>query len=158
VSFTAWRICKHKHSKDAFTGEGARLFGGRWNHPGVAVVYVAESQSLAALEMLVHLNAAALLAKYVLIPVEIGEALVSDVDRARLPSNWKSDPAPPEAKALGDQWVLSGNSVALRVPSILMPNESNFLLNPEHADFSKLKIGQALGFEFDGRLRKAAKP
>lgn len=157
MSLTAWRICKRKHLKHAFSGEGARLFGGRWNNPGVAVVYVAGSQSLAALEMLVHLNASDLLAKYVLIPVEIEETMIASMDPGRLPKNWRRDPAPPESKAVGDEWILSGSSVVLRVPSTLVPSESNFLLNPGREDFSLLKIGEPLGFEFDARLRKSTK-
>jgi RES domain-containing protein len=69
VNLTAWRICKRKHYRHAFNGEGARFFGGRWNNPGTAIVYVAGSQALAALEMLAHFDAADLLSKYVLVPV-----------------------------------------------------------------------------------------
>jgi RES domain-containing protein len=153
VSLTAWRICKKSHSKTAFDGEGARRFGGRWNNPGTTVVYVAESQSLAALEMLVHLHSADLLGKYVLIPVEIEESLIVEVNRSQLSKNWRSDPAPAAAKNIGDDWVQSATSVALRVPSTLVPGESNFLLNPKHQDFSKLRMGEPVGFQFDGRLR-----
>jgi RES domain-containing protein len=142
VSLTAWRICKQKHSKHAFSGEGARRFGGRWNNPGTAVIYVAGSQSLAVLEILVHLNSADLLGKYMLIPVEIEESLIGDV--SVLPKNWGTYPAPPEVKLIGDSWVMGRSSVALRVPSTLVPNENNFLLNPQHADFSKLRIGVPL--------------
>lgn len=156
MSLTVWRICKQKHCKHAFSGEGARRFGGRWNNPGTAVVYVAGSQSLAALEMLVHLNAADLLAKYALIPVEIEESLIVEIPE--LPKNWKSYPAPREAKLLGDEWVRSASSVVLRVPSTVVPSESNFLLNPYHAEFFKLKIGEPLRFDFDVRLRKPTKP
>jgi len=156
VNLTAWRICKRKHCKHGFTGEGARRFGGRWNSPGTPIVYVAGSQSLAALEMLVHLNAADLLAKYVLIPVEIDEGLITGV--SALPKNWRVYPAPAEARVVGDDWIVSGSSVVLRVPSTLVPSENNFLLNPRHADFSKLKIGEALEFEFDIRLKKTTKP
>jgi RES domain-containing protein len=152
VSLTAWRICKKSHSKTAFDGEGARRFGGRWNNPGTTVVYVAESQSLAALEMLVHLHSPDLLGKYVLIPVEIEESLIVRVDRTSLPKNWRSDPGPVEVKSIGDEWAQSGKSVALCVPSTLVPDESNFLLNPRHAEFSTLRVGVAVGFQFDGRL------
>jgi RES domain-containing protein len=138
VSFTAWRICKEKHSKHAFSGEGARLFGGRWNSPGTSVVYVAGSQSLAALEMLVHLSAADLLGKYVLIPVEIEESFIAEIPL--LPKSWRAYPAPTEMRIIGDEWAHSGSSVALRVPSTLVPSEANFLLNPQHADFPGSKL------------------
>jgi RES domain-containing protein len=84
VTVTAWRITKRKHARHAFTGEGAREFGGRWNHPGTAVVYTAQSQSLAALEMVVHLDSPDLLEKYVLLAVEIDDA---STDSSRLPRN-----------------------------------------------------------------------
>ncbi len=153
MSITAWRICKKNHSNVAFDGEGARQFGGRWNNPGTAVVYVAESQSLAALELLVHLHSADLLGKYVLIPVEIDESLIVQLDRDLLPKTWRSDPAPAQVKSAGDEWAQSGKSVALRVPSTLVPDESNFLLNPRHAEFSKLHRGAPISFQFDSRLR-----
>jgi RES domain-containing protein len=156
VSLTAWRICKQKHCKHAFTGEGARLFGGRWNNPGTAVVYVAGSQALATLEMLVQLNAPDLLGKYVLIPVEIETGMIADLPE--LPDNWKIYPAPAEIRQIGDDWVVAQGSVALRVPSTLVPSENNFLLNPRHEDFPRLKIGKPLEFEFDSRFRKPAKP
>ena len=91
---TAWRITKRKHARNAFTGEGAREFGGRWNNPGTAVVYTAQSQSLAALEMLVHLDSSELLQKYVLIGVEFDESLIMPVEPSALPRHWRSDPPP----------------------------------------------------------------
>lgn len=152
MTFTAWRITKRKRARDAFTGEGAREFGGRWNNPGTAMVYTAESQSLAALEMLVHLDSPELLQKYVLIGVEIDDELVTQLDMSRLPRNWRDDPPPAQVRAIGDEWVVSGSSAVLRVPSALVPGENNFLLNPQHPDFAKLRIGKPLSFRFDPRL------
>jgi RES domain-containing protein len=152
VIVSAWRITKRKHAKDAFTGEGAREFGGRWNNPGTAIVYTAQSQSLAALEMLVHLDSSELLAKYVLIGVELDQALIKPVDLTALPRHWRSDPPPPEVRAVGDEWILAGSSPVLQVPSALVPGESNFLLNPAHGDFPKVRFGKPLAFQFDPRL------
>ena len=151
---TAWRITKRKHARNAFTGEGAREFGGRWNNPGTAIVYTAQSQSLAALEMLAHLDSSELLRKYVLIGVEFDQSLISAVGPAALPRNWRSDPAPPEMRSIGDNWVLSGGSAILQVPSALVPAENNFLLNPAHQDFARLRFGKALAFRFDPRLKR----
>lgn len=142
MTVTAWRITKRKHARHAFTGESAREFGGRWNHPGTTIVHTAQSQSLAALEMLVHLDSPELLEKYVLLAVEIEEALIASVESSRLPRNWRADPPPARVRAIGDEWVFSGGSVVLRVPSVLFPGESNFLLNPGHPDFSKLRMGK----------------
>ena len=149
---TSWRITKPKHARNAFTGEGAREFGGRWNHPGTAVVYTAQSQSLAALEMLVHLDSADLLDKYVLIGVEFDQSLIRPVESAALPRRWMSDPPPPEVQSIGDEWILAGSSAVLQVPSALVPGENNFLMNPAHPDFAGVRFGKPLAFRFDPRL------
>ena len=141
MNFTAWRIVKRKFRKVAFTGEGARRYGGRWNSKGVAVVYIAQSQSLAALEMLAHLDSGDVLRYYVAVPVSFDSRLVLDVDVSSLPKNWKSYPAPRKLGAIGDAWIFSGESAVLRVPSVLVPSESNFLLNPAHPMFANLLIG-----------------
>jgi RES domain-containing protein len=151
---TAWRITKRKHARNAFTGEGAREFGGRWNNPGTAIVYTAQSQSLAALEMLVHLDSSELLEKYVLIGVEFDPSLIRLVELAALPRHWTSDPPPPEVRLVGDDWVLARSSAVLQVPSTLVPGENNFLLNPEHQDFVGLRFGRPLAFRFDPRLKR----
>ena len=150
----AWRITKQKHARTASSGEGARLYGGRWNSPGVPIVYVAESQSLAVLEMLVHLDAPALLEKYVFLEVDFDASLVTDLDRSSLAKNWQSDPVPHAIQTIGDRWVFSGDSAVLRVPSVLVPAESNFLLNPRHADFVKIGISRPQAFRFDPRLAR----
>jgi RES domain-containing protein len=154
VSITAWRITKRRHLKDAFTGTGARKYGGRWNGPGTPVIYTAETQSLAALEVLVHIEAPDLLQRYVLVGVEIDASWVVELDRSRLPLNWRAQPPPHQLRTIGDQWVAGGSSVALRVPSTLVPAEFNFLLNPAHADFKKLVIKEPISFSFDERLKR----
>jgi len=154
VTFTAWRITKRSRTQAAFTGNGARKYGGRWNSPGTAIVYTAQNQSLAALEILVHLESPELLSKYVLIGVEIEEKLVSEVSRSALPRNWQTDPPRAELQRIGDQWAAKTTSAVLRVPSALVPGESNFLLNPLHDDFAKLRIASPTSFRFDPRLSK----
>jgi RES domain-containing protein len=151
---TAWRITKRKHARNAFTGEGAREFGGRWNNPGTAIVYSAQAQSLAALEMLVHLGSSERLEKYVLIGVEFDPSLIRPVELPALPTHWRSDPPPPEVRSIGDDWVLAGSSALLQVPSALVPGENNFLLNPEHKDFARLLFGKPLAFRFGPRLKR----
>lgn len=150
-----WRIAKARYSATAFDGEGASESGGRWNSPGVRVVYTSDSRALATLEMLAHLNNATLLQKYVLIPVDFPAASVTGLDRASLPATWRSYPAPPELRQLGDEWAKSRASVALEVPSVLAEGENNFLLNPEHPDFSStVVISTPQAFELDLRLLK----
>jgi RES domain-containing protein len=148
----AWRITKQKHARSAFTGEGARLYGGRWNSKGRAVVYAAESRSLALTEMLVHLQAEALLLHYVLFRCEIGESLVREIDLADLPKSWAADPAPKRDQAVGDKWIDSAASAVLRVPSAVVIGEMNYLLNPAHPDFAKIAISPQK-FRIDKRLK-----
>ena len=149
---SAWRITKRKHAKSAFTGEGARRYGGRWNSPGTAIIYTAESQSLAVLEILVHLDSPELLKKYVLFQVAIDESYILDIDAAALPRNWRAEPAPSRVQKIADDWVSKSTSAVLRVPSTLVPGESNYLLNPGHTDFRKLQISGPVPFHFDQRL------
>jgi RES domain-containing protein len=152
VNLTAWRIYKKRHAKQAFGGEGARLFGGRWNSPGHAVIYLAQSQALAALEMLVHLEAADALRRYLVCPVSFDDSLVEAIDPGALPANWRKDPAPRKLQSIGDDWIESKRSAVLRVPSAIVAVESNFLLNPAHPDFGKVMIGKGEAFRFDRRL------
>jgi len=149
---SAWRIVKRSHARAAFNGEGARLYGGRWNSPGVSIVYTAQSQSLAALELVVHLDSSELLKHYVVIEVGIDEALIARVGLAELPRDWRADPPPPAVREIGDAWAAQGRSAALQVPSATVPAEHSFLLNPRHAEFSKLRIGKPSPFQFDPRL------
>jgi RES domain-containing protein len=152
LSITAWRITKRKHARTAFSGSGARKYGGRWNSPGVAIVYAAETQSLAVLEMLVHIEQPDLLQDYVLIGVTINEAFIETLDQTQLPHNWRFAVQSLALRALGDKWAAGQSSAALRVPSALVPMENNFMLNPAHADFQKLVIGDPVDFAFDERL------
>lgn len=153
MSVTAWRIVKRKFASQAFNGEGARLFGGRWNSPGVPMVYMAQSQSLAALEILVNVEPSELLSHYVVIEVTIEPSMITAVDISALPQNWRSDPPPQKLKTIGDLWMRKNSSIVLQVPSSVIPAESNFLLNPRHPDFDKLRIGKPVAFRFDQRLR-----
>lgn len=151
---SAWRITKQKHAKTAFTGEGARLYGGRWNSAGLPVVYAAQSRALALTEILVHLESAQILSRYVFFEVEIDDSYIADVDPDSLPKNWQTEPAPHRLQEIGDDWLASGASVALRVPSAIVVGEFNYLLNPLHPDFSKIEIRGPEKFLIDKRLVK----
>ena len=153
MKITAWRIVKSRHVAGAFSGEGARRFGGRWNSKGTPLVYTAGSQALAALEMLVHLDTAELLELYRPIPITFDATMVSNVDRKSLPANWKRSPTPRAVRLIGDEWIASGRSLMLRVPSVIVPEESNYLVNVLHPDFHRLSIGRTRSFRFDTRLR-----
>lgn len=149
---TAWRIVKARHAARAFAGDGARLYGGRWNSPGVAVVYLASTRSLAALEVLVHVDRSQLLAAFVLISCSFEERLVRRLARRELPRRWRQLPSPSRLAALGDRWVREAQSAVLAVPSAIIEGETNFLLNPGHPDSRHLTIGKPQRFDFDERL------
>jgi len=148
----AWRIVKASYAASAFDGEGARETGGRWNSRGVPVVYAAGSVSLAILEVLVHTAAPDLLRAYVVVPAEIDEELVSRLEPTRLPSGWRRHPPPPQVQRTGDRWVAAGTSAVLAVPSVIVPRETNYLLNPSHPDFARLRIGPPEPLDLDARL------
>ena len=116
------------------------------------VVYTAESRSLASLEVLVHTEDTQLLAavQWMTIPVTIDEQLI-EIPK-RLPDDWRELPAPPSTREFGTQWVMHARRPALRVPSIVVEGEFNYVLNPRHADFGQLKIGTPVPFSFDPRL------
>jgi RES domain-containing protein len=146
----AWRITRAEYAADAFTGEGAAKVGGRWNSRGVAVVYTSGTRALAALETLVHLNPP-MVFKYKIIRLEFASELVRHI-QSKLPSDWRVLPAPDSTRRLGDAWVREARSAILAVPSIIIPDETNYLLNPAHPDFKKIVIGKPVDFAFDARL------
>jgi RES domain-containing protein len=149
-----WRIVKAEHKATAFDGEGARLHGGRWNSPGKRVVYCASSVSLATLEMLVHLPRAVRLPAFVVPSARLPEKLFETLDPGHLPRHWLEHPAPHGLQVIGDAWLASARSVALRVPSAVVPLETNVLLNPGHPDFAKVEFGTSCPFPLDPRLKR----
>jgi len=147
----AWRIVKKKHQKNALTGEGARLFGGRWNTPGQAIIYSTETLSGALLEILVHSNRQ-LLSHYIVYRLVFPKRIVSNVDTAELPKNWRSSPPPPKLGQIGDRWCIEQRSAALRVPNPVVPLETNYLVNPAHADYRLVEIEGPIDYVLDDRL------
>ncbi len=149
-----YRICSRKHSKKAFSGEGARIYGGRWNKPGTPLVYTSATQSLAALELLVHLDIEDLPANLVVASADIPEGLeILHVETAKLPRGWQGYPGPESLQALGTQWVNENRFAVISVPSSIIPTERNFLINPTQPSFS-LIIDKPMPFALDSRLWK----
>lgn len=148
-----WRICSRRHA--AFDGEGARRFGGRWNHRGTAIVYTSESLSLAALEYFVNLDSDLAPSGLVFISVEIPDGVAMErLEIADLPKDWRLYPAPETLQDQGTAWVAKASSVVLAVPSVVIPEERNYLLNPAHPDFKRIVISPSKPFHFDPRMRK----
>jgi RES domain-containing protein len=147
-----WRICRRRYAAGAASGEGARLYGGRWNSRGVRVVYASTSLALAAIETFVNLEPKLLPKDLVSIEGEIPETIeIARLDPKRLPRNWHG--ARNEAlRRFGDEWVRGGGTVAIQVPSAAIRGEWNLLLNPAHRDFRKVNFGAPVTFEFDARM------
>lgn len=138
----------------AWSGQGAKEAGGRWNSVGTAMVYTSEAASLTMLETLVHLHAASLLDSFTLLSVEVPDERVQEIDSTILPDNWAASEAPAVLAEIGDQWVRSGEAVALRIPSALSPVEYNFLLSPVHPEYARIvRNAVTVDFRFDERLK-----
>jgi RES domain-containing protein len=149
---TAWRITSEKYAETAFSGEGAKEYGGRFNSPGTLVVYTSESISLATLELLAKAGKRQRLSRRVVLPVTFGEHSVIAYDESDLPEAWDDRPYGPASQQVGDEWVRSGESPVLRVPSVVVPEEHNYLINPEHPKFGELEIGEPRPLSPDPRL------
>ncbi|WP_016955353.1 RES family NAD+ phosphorylase [Catenovulum agarivorans] len=146
-----YRIVKKKWAASAFDGEGARLFGGRWNNKGKACVYAASSESLALLEILVHLESDAILNSYTLLKSKLPPTEIMTL--GTLPQNWRAEPAPAQTAVIGDQWLKSEQSLALQVPSVIVPREYNYLINPLHpAMKTVLASVEEIEISIDSRL------
>ena len=149
-----WRLCRETHAASTFSGEGAFRFGGRWSPPGLAIVYCAESRSLAAMEVLVHhLDTATFkLARWTVTSADVPEAVIEKP--ARVPKDWQNLSPVADVQLFGAEWVRAARSAALRVPSAVVLGEFNYLLNPAHPDFSKIIVGKPEPFDFDTRFKR----
>lgn len=155
---TVWRITTARLSQTAFDGEGARLYGGRWNPKGWEVVYTAESQSLALLELMVQDDP--LRAHYVLIPAQLpAELLETRIDIDQLPDDWRTIGARDVLQSMGQSWLQEARTAVLSVPSAVVPAERNLLINPRHPDFTRIVLGAPQSLQTDTRLlRNLGKP
>jgi RES domain-containing protein len=147
-----WRICRARYAAQAYSGEGARLFGGRWNSKGLHVIYASTSLALAAVETFVNLEPKLLPDDLVSIQAELADIVATErLEAKALPAHWYK--ARGEAlRHFGDEWIRAQRTVALYVPSAAIRSDWNVLLNPAHADFRKLKAQKPQPFEFDLRM------
>jgi RES domain-containing protein len=147
-----WRLCRKLHAVNAFSGEGARLHGGRWNSEGVRMVYTSPSLALAAVETFVNLEPNLIPDDLVAIAAEVPDDIqAARIEISSLPRKWH-ELRDESLKALGDRWILTGEALALHVPSAAIRGEWNVLLNPEHPDFRQVKISKPRAFAFDLRM------
>src|SRR5258707_485306 len=136
-----WRVTRKAHADEPLSGEGARRYGGRWNHIGVAVVYTSESLSLAVLEYLVNLPISDLPEDLVSVEIQApSELRKSEISINDLPENWRAFPAVEELKDIGTEWARKDISPILVVPSVVIPNERNYLINPHHESATRIKV------------------
>jgi RES domain-containing protein len=148
-----WRIASAAHA--TFDGDGARRYGSRWTPRGLPAIFTSETLSLAAFERFVSTDPDLAPARLVTIAVDIeANIAIETVNVADLPADWRRYPAPPTLAMIGERWLGALASVVLSVPSVVIPNERNFVLNPTHPDFVRLVINPAEPFSFDPRMWK----
>lgn len=151
MEITSYRLVKEKHVHRAFDGEGARLYGGRWNSQGVAVIYTSDSLALCCLEIFVNLPSYELLKDFVYFKLFFDEKFVQDAD---LQDGWNDRPISKVSQEIGDKWIREQDSAVLRIPSVIIPEGNNYLINFNHQDSDQIKIGDPISLDFDPRLKK----
>ncbi|CAN5904194.1 RES family NAD+ phosphorylase [soil metagenome] len=151
-AITLWRICAPQYADTAYSGEGARIFGGRWNSKGRAVIYASESIALAVLEQLVHVEDLAVLNEFVAVKAVLDESHVETLGTTSLPADWRAYPSPPSLRVVGDAWLSESRSLALRVPSVTVKRQYNYLINPAHPDLAGIETSDPEPLDLDPRI------
>lgn len=147
-----FRIAKTRSIRD-LSGTGAMLHGGRWNRKDIPVVYASENRSLATLEFWVHVPLSILPSNLSIACLDISDDIVVEqISIADLPKNWRDYPAPPELADLESEWAMAMRSLLLRVPSVVVLDEFNILINPKHPDMNRVVISSVESYMFNRRL------
>jgi RES domain-containing protein len=156
---SAWRVDNRKWSAASFSGIGASLEGGRWNSAGVPAVYASRHLAMAAHEKFIHLPRPLPRGSlYVKFSIHFGGLAVTRLGVTGLPSDWRAEPVPESTQKIGDAWIAAAKTAILAVPSVLYPEETNYVLNPAHPDFHKIKISRGQPFAFDPRMARLVDP
>ncbi|MBT3742783.1 MAG: RES family NAD+ phosphorylase [Polaribacter sp.] len=149
-----FRLSKRKYSKE-LNGKGAAKSGNRWNSKGTEIIYTAESRALAMAEVAVHLTLATLPSDYVMIEIEIPDnIIIKEIILKELDEDWNNHPPISNTQKIGDEFIDSIKECLLKVPSAVVQGDSNYLINPYHTDFKKIKIIEITDFPFDKRIFK----
>jgi RES domain-containing protein len=149
-----FRLSKKKYSNE-LNGKGASKSSNRWNSKGTEIIYTAESRALAMAEVAVHLTLATLPSDYVMIEIDIPNSIkIKEIEPKKLPSNWNFHPPSNNTQKIGDDFIDSIEDCILKVPSAVVKGDFNFLINPYHKDFKKIKILNVTEFPFDKRIFK----
>lgn len=146
-----YRISLCKRASD-LSGTGAKLFGGRWNSAGVPMLYLASSRALAALEVLAHLTNIQDPETFCITVFDVPDHSIEAIDKHLLPKDWNSYPSPSSLKKMGDTFARNNKALLLKVPSVIVEDEYNYVLNVNHPDLLKVKIVGSKPFLFDKRL------
>ncbi len=147
-----FRLVRERFSS-SLSGKGAALRGARWNSIGVELIYTAGNRSLAMAEVAVHLTLASLPSDYLMMSIWIPDDIkVIDFSINDLPNNWNAFPHPLSTQRIGNAFVTEAKCAILKIPSAVTPGDFNYLINPKHPDFSRIKIESVVKFPFDRRL------
>ena len=148
-----YRILRKRYARNPFDGEGAYRYGGRWSSPGIRLAYASQHLSLAMIEYFVHLDRddppPDLVVAAADVPDDVSRVYVAP---GKLPATWRQTPAPVELAAIGDRFTRRRREAILVVPSALAPDESNWLLNPDHPNFTRIRIHPPEPFAYDARF------
>jgi RES domain-containing protein len=149
-----YRLCRKVYADD-LSGRGAELNGGRWNGKGTAMIYTSASRALCMVEIIVHIPAGIIPRDFYLVSISIPDDInISTIELKNLPENWNRNPIPASTKKIGNKFISAQEALVLKVPSAIVKDEWNYLINPSHQDSKGLKIIAAEPFSFDGRLFK----
>jgi len=148
-----YRLVHAIYAKD-LTGEGARLHGGRWNHIGSPCIYASESRSLAVLELSVNVNLQRILRNLSMVEIEIPDD-IHEIATSSLPGNWRDAPAPSSTKDFGSRLLQLCEHAVIKIPSSVVPEEFNYLINPLHPLNATCKVVKAADFIYDIRIKTA---
>lgn len=147
-----YRITGKKYAGD-LTGNGAAMFGGRWNKKGSPVLYTGENKEIALLETTVH-TPSSLIPALEILTLEIPDDSITTLEITSLPKNWAVYPAPVVLSEIGEKWIKEGITIALRVPSCIIHSSHNYILNCRHPEYSRVRLIDQINFKFDSRLKK----
>jgi RES domain-containing protein len=148
-----YRIGKSKYAND-LTGEGAKLYGGRWNHEGIPCIYAAETRALSLLEYSVHITIEAIPPSLKFTSIEIPNNLIHEIKRAELPANWQNWPHPKEARDFGNKLLIANKQLAIRFPSAIIPEEFIYIINPVHQHMRQVSVKKIADISYDLRLKR----
>lgn len=147
-----YRLGKTEYCRD-LSGQGAKLFGGRWNNVGTACLYTSQSRALAILEYSVNVSVQFIPKDLSFTVIEIDDKSIFEINKNELPTNWNDVPTPSSTKIFGSNLMLNSRYSILKVPSVIIEKEFNFLLNPTYADKDAFKILDVEPFQFDFRIK-----